>query len=78
MIEKEFVENVVGLIENGYVQNDDYIKMGNWKYNQNCPVANAVLPPANNECCGSGLTRKPFNNAVKQCCNEEIVDMGSC
>ena len=78
LIEKEFVENVINLIQNGYVQNVDYIKMGNWKYNQNCPAAIAVPPPANNECCGSGLSRKPFNNAVKQCCNEEIVDMGSC
>ena len=78
LIEKEFVENVVALIQNGYQQNADYIKLNNFKYNQVCPVS-AVVPPANNnECCGVGLTRKPFNNAVKQCCSDEIVDLGSC
>lgn len=78
LIEKEFVDNVVALIQNGYQKNEDWHKMGNWRYNKACAAPGAVLPPANNECCGTGLTRKPFNNAVKQCCNEEIVDMGSC
>lgn len=79
LIEKEFVEKVIALIESGYKQEDDYIKMNNWRYqNRYCKTAATPFPANNNACCGSGLNTKPYNNEFKDCCDGKIVDKGTC
>lgn len=79
LIEKEFVEKVVILLQNGYTQNPDWAQLTNRKYNDACPVVRSgTIPVERDECCGLGMSRKPYNAALKQCCNEQIVEVGSC
>lgn len=82
LIEKEFVENVVSLLSNtDYVRKDEWSRMNEVKYAKVCPVDVVQTGRSNemsNECCGSGMTRRPFNSAVMVCCNNEIQELGTC
>ena len=81
-IEKEFVLEVIDLIENqGYEKNSAFHKMRNKKYRKVCRsdefVRTGILN-LNDECCGVGLSRKPYDTVSSQCCDDKIVSLGSC
>ena len=81
-IEKEFVLEVIDLIENkGYERNMDFHNLGTNRYRKVCKYDTPLNPRNlydNKECCGVGLTRKPYDSVLAQCCGNEIVNLGSC
>lgn len=110
LLEKEFVEDIVDLLQNSnYQQNskfetkndEDYNNLcknprkSNWEYSSNGTLVkraeldtldknennnnnNNVLTafreiPEMNQCCGTGIDRRPFNDAIAECCFDGTV-----
>ena len=79
LIEKEFVEAFVNLLNSGYERNPDFIKMSNPEYAATCvPDNTPKRTHSADSCCGTGMSKRPYNSALVQCCNHEIKDIGTC
>ena len=81
LIEKEFVESIVDLINGGtFERNENWIKMNNNKYANACPTTANGNPGGSGGkiCCGTGLSAKPYNTATKICCDNEVQELGTC
>ena len=90
-IERQFVLEMIDLIENqGYEKNSGFHKLGDQKYQKVCKSdhryyintyeSNEFIYAgnSNDECCGVGLSRKPYDTVLAQCCDDKIMDLGSC
>lgn len=86
-LEKAFAIEVKKLLENkNFVNNPDYFKMSQEKYNDNCKPSHpgngdgehsSFLPSL--ACCGTGLHRKSYNSISYDCCDDgSIRPYGLC
>ena len=79
-LEIDFNERVGQLIATGYVQDEALASKTEAEYSAICTEANtAARQGPKNNCCGSGIERKTYNDIMFDCCSDgSIKTMGTC
>lgn len=85
-LEKQFAEDILDMVANGYTKNNAWHRMDDTDYNAQCSktVGQGGTDHGNRgekqwSCCGTGLARKPYNDLIHVCCNDgSISSPGMC
>jgi len=78
-VEREFAFRVKTITQGSWVSNPDIYDLQDSNYSNFCPATSSSgSGTKTTACCGAGLSRKPFNSVVAQCCNNQVESFGSC